>query len=136
MGQGAFIIIGNASAEPVAVSYDSLVCMYNDGTDGSDFLPITGTVGPGQCLPANTMQYIEANNSGTCFNVDKQFNLKLTQGTSTATFMFSCQFDFTAQYENFTVNGLNTYQEISSGSLNASVTIAPGGQDRILVMIY
>lgn len=66
MGAGALIKIKNQSQEHLKISYSNINCVHQNGDQGSDFAPISGTVMPNQSLPASGEQYIEAEASGLC----------------------------------------------------------------------
>lgn len=96
MGQGAYVKIGNASNQTIEVGYWGFNCMYQNGSDGSDFGPITSMIPPGippgTSLPASGTQYIEADGSGSCALQASSFNMNFNvfnPDEQSATFAFS-----------------------------------------------
>ncbi len=66
MGVGAFVSIHNLSSRPLTVEYARFNCMYQNGNEGSDFGPISGSLPPNSILPVDkSRQYIESKNSSS-----------------------------------------------------------------------
>ena len=72
MGRGARVLIKNQTTETLQVAPYNLQGVHQGGVQGSDFLAITGLIPPGETLPQNEGQYIEAiffTLGPTCFNL-------------------------------------------------------------------
>lgn len=127
MGQGAYVLIANATQREATISYSNMQGMYNNGQEGSNFGPISGSIGGTSVLPGGPPQYIETDNFSS---ETASFDLIVSRGEETITFTISNPLSL------FSVGALTQYQEQSDGDLNASVTIALGNaQAQILVMI-
>jgi hypothetical protein len=126
MGKGAFVQIQNASSSSLTVSYSNIHCMFENGEEGSDFRPITGTVAGGKSLPPSGPQYLEAVGSGFC-------------AIETSTFTMVIQGPHGALSIGFSENS-STWSTASpyivEGGLSAAVSIQESGdQYRLSVVI-
>ena len=79
MGKGAHVSIQNSSQNQLDVSYSDFNCMYTDGDEGSNFGPVSGSVGSGASLPESGRQYIEAKASGLCAFDTSSFTMTLKE---------------------------------------------------------
>jgi len=144
MGTGAYVKIANASSQTIEVGYWGFNCMYENGTDGSDFGPITATIPPGippgTSLPKAGTQYIEANGSDGCAFAPSTFNMNFNvynPDKESATFYF---LEGGSPETSFSVDGEN-FASKSAGGVTFVVVIGsnnplPGGQNIISVLAY
>jgi hypothetical protein len=86
MGKGAFVAISNQSTLTVSISYSDISCMQEDGSSGSDFRPISGTVAAGG---ARGNQYIEASAGPFCLFSTSTFTMNIRGPAGTVAVPFT-----------------------------------------------
>ena len=77
MGQGATMTVANRTNSSITLAISGINCMHDKGAQGSNLQLFNGaTIGSGQSLPSTgSGQYIEAEDSGSCFFEQSNFTL-------------------------------------------------------------
>jgi hypothetical protein len=82
MGYGAYMNVTNNNAADVRLYVHGIVCMYNNGDEGSNLSYFNGLeVVSGQTEPGGKGQYIEAIASGQCIAEMSTFTLDVNEIT-------------------------------------------------------
>jgi hypothetical protein len=82
MGYGAYMNVTNNNAADVRLYVHSIVCMYNNGEEGSNLNYFNGLeVVSGQTEPGGQGQYIEAIASEQCITQTSTFTLDVNEIT-------------------------------------------------------